>query len=342
MWQITFCFFIIFLISVCIFAGIMALEPRTIWSGASFFLMIACLAFFLLFVLYQYSELLISCELVTGILVSLLLLAVLCMLAFPGALILTFLTEGIRVILHEGMKPVNLLSVTFSVLLCGYLAVWPVIGNFRKNTFAALLYTMTGTVTVYALSLMAVYTLSAVLNLIHLKKKRNADYIVVLGSGIIGKKVTPLLAARIDKAIELLEYNPDAILIMSGGQGAGEDIPESEAMAAYAAERGIDAKRILTERKSMSTEENLLYSSELIRKQDSKIIIVTTAYHVFRALILAKQQGIKCAGFGAKTKWYFTLNALLREFAGYFSMTWKWHISAAGILAVGIAVFSMT
>lgn len=35
------------------------------------------------------------------------------------------------------------------------------------------------------------YSLSAVLNLFHLKKKRNADY--------IGDKVTPLLAARIEK-----------------------------------------------------------------------------------------------------------------------------------------------
>ena len=42
---------------------------------------------------------------------------------------------------------------------------------------------------------------------------------------MIGDKVTPLLAARIEKGIELLRYN--AALIMSGGQGYGEDIPES-------------------------------------------------------------------------------------------------------------------
>lgn len=66
------------------------------------------------------------------------------------------------------------------------------------------------------------YSLSAVLNLFHLKKKRNADY--------IGDKVTPLLAARIEKGVELLRYNPNAVLIMSGGQGPGEDIPESQAM----------------------------------------------------------------------------------------------------------------
>ncbi len=40
----------------------------------------------------------------------------------------------------------------------------------------------------------SLYLLSAILILIHLKKTRNADYIVALGSGIIGKKATPLLS----------------------------------------------------------------------------------------------------------------------------------------------------
>ena len=119
---------------------------------------------------------------------------------------------------------------------------------------------------------------------------------------------------------------------MSGGQGPGEDIPESEAMAAYAVDHGVDDKRIITEQKSVSTEENLMFSKELIDKENAKIVIVTTAYHVFRALILAKQQGIKCVGFGAKTKWYFTLNALIREFVGYLQLTWKRHAIVIGII----------
>lgn len=180
---------------------------------------------------------------------------------------------------------------------------------------------------------MSMYSFSAVLNLIHLKKDRDADYIVVLGSGINGTRVTPLLAARIEKGIDLLSSNPNAVLIMSGGQGPGEDIPESEAMAAYAVDRGVDKERIIMEAKSVSTKENLLFSRRLIEKEKPKIVIVTTAYHVFRALLLAKQQGIKCVGFGAKTKWYFTLNALLREFAGYLRLTWKKHAVVSGTVS---------
>ncbi|MBD5548695.1 MAG: DUF218 domain-containing protein [Lachnospiraceae bacterium] len=191
------------------------------------------------------------------------------------------------------------------------------------------------------LSLLAMYSISAVLNLFHLRKKRNVDYIVVLGAGIIGSKVTPLLAARIEKGIELLHYNPNAVLIMSGGQDPGEDIPESKAMANYAVDKGVDTEKIIMEQKSVSTLENLRFSRELMNIQKPKIIDVTTAYHVFRALILAKQQEIKCVGFGAKTKWYFTLNAFIREFIGYLRLTWKRHALVIGIVVVVIISFNL-
>ena len=323
--------FFVFFISICIFAGIMLHDPRTLWSGASFLIMVVCLSVFLLLVLYQYSEWLAEHDLVIGILIVMFVLAVGGVVLLPVSLILVFFVEGIRVIRHEGIKPTNLLSMLFSVLLCIYLVVCPAIGNLGQNTLGAMLYTIISCIAVYVLSLLAVYSLSAVFNLFHLKKKRDADYIIVLGAGIIGSRVTPLLAARIEKGIELLCYNPNAVLIMSGGQGSGEDIPESKAMADYALDKGVGVEKIILEQKSVSTQENLCFSRELMNKQKPQIIIVTTAYHVFRALILAKQQGIRCVGFGAKTKWYFTLNAFIREFVGYFKLTWKKHIIVIGI-----------
>ena len=327
-WQFA---FLIFFISVCIFVGIMLYDSRTLWSGASFLIMMVCLQVFLLLVLYQYSEWLVTHDLVIGILIVMCILAVGSVVLFPAILILVFFIEGVRVIRHEGIKPTNLLSILFSVLICIYLVFFPVIENLSKNTLGAMLYIFISFIVVYILSLLAVYSLSTVFNLFHMKKKRNADYIIVLGAGIIGSRVTPLLAARIEKGIELLCYNPNAVLIMSGGQGSGEDIPESKAMADYAIDKGVSAEKIILEQKSVSTEENLRFSRELINKQNPQIIVVTTAYHMLRALILAKRQGIKCVGFGAKTKWYFTLNAFIREFVGYLSLTWKKHIIAIGI-----------
>lgn len=331
--------FIIFLISVFVFAGIMVHDPRTLWSGVSFLAVLVCLMFFVFFLLAQYSERLVSHGWIMGVLSALFIAAVVCVLAFPGLLIVMFFVEGIKIIRHEGAKPSNLLSMLFSLLLYAYLAIWPKIGNLTENTLGTLCYVIISFSAIYVLALMSMYSFSAVLNLVHLKKRRNADYIVVLGSGINGTRVTPLLAARIEKGIDLLSFNPNAVLVMSGGQGPGEDIPEAEAMAAYAAGKGVDRGRIIMETKSVSTQENLLFSRKLMEKERPKIVIVTTAYHVFRALLIAKQQGIPCVGFGARTKWYFTLNALLREFAGYLQMTWKKHALVIGIVS-GIMVIA--
>lgn len=334
MLQVSLC---VFLFMFGIFAGIMIYEPRSLWSGISFLWMMIWLAVFLFFVLAEWSDRLAAHEGVIWILSLLFVLTVCCMLIFPAALIIVFFVEGIKVIRHEGMKASNLLSALFSVLLCGYLAVWPRIGHL--NSWGTALYAVISFAAVYILALMAMYSFSAMLNLVHLKKARNADYIIVLGCGIIGSRVTPLLAARIEKGIELLHCNPNAILLLSGGQGPGEDMPESQAMAEYAAGKGVAREKIVMEQKSVSTQENLRFSRELIDRQNAEIVIVTTAYHVFRALILAKQEGIKCVGFGSKTKWYFTLNAFLREFAGYMKMTWKkhaWVIGAAAAIIIAI------
>ncbi len=126
------------------------------------------------------------------------------------------------------------------------------------------------------------------------------------------------------------------ILLPAGG--IPSDCPITVVMT-VAVDQGVDAEEIIMEQKSVSTEENLMFSKKLIDNENAKVVIVTTAYHVFRTLILAKQQGIKCVGFGAKTKWYFTLNALLREFAGYFRLTWKRHAIVIGIIIFVAAAF---
>ncbi len=334
MWQIA---MILSAISFLFFVGVMAREPRSLWSGVSFFWMMACLAVAMLFVLAGYMEWLASHIILTWILIILGVLALLCVAVLPIVLIVTFFVEGLKIIRHEGMRPANMLSMAFSVLLFAYLTVWPAMGRLGRGLLGTRLYILISLLAFYLLALLVIYVLSAVLNLVHMRKRRRADYIIVLGAGLIGERVTPLLAARIDKGIELLARNPKAMLIMSGGQGPGEDLAEGRAMADYAVQKGVAAEKIMIEDKSRSTEENLRFSRELMSGEKPRVILVTTAYHVFRALLLARQQGLKCVGYGAKTKWYFTLNALLREFAGYLSLTWKRHAIAAVLIAGSVA-----
>lgn len=323
----------IFFVLFCVFAGVMLREPRSLWSGVSFFLMMIGLAGFLLAVLALCYPWLSEHSGIMFILLCLAGLAGLLVLAFPLLLLCMFAVEGVKVVRHEGFSPSNLLSLGFAGLWFGFLFLWPVVGVWEKGSFGTALYIVVSFSAAYMLSQMAMYALSAILNLIHVRKSRGLDYIVVLGSGIDGTRITPLLAARVDRGIGLLKKNPRARLILSGGQGPGEDIPESEAMAAYARERGVAEERLLLERQSANTEENLRFSRAMMEGRAPRAAIVTTAYHVFRALLLAKGMGLPCVGFGAKTKWYFTLNAVLREFAGYIRLTRRRHMIVIGLFA---------
>lgn len=182
------------------------------------------------------------------------------------------------------------------------------------------------------------YTLTSWLNLININTKK-LNYVVVLGAGLLGKKVTPLLASRINRGIEIYHKNPGSKLIMSGGQGPDEEIPESHAMAAYAEEHGVPKSDIIIEDRSKTTNQNLKFSHQLM-KPNSTFCIVTNSYHVYRALVLAKRQGLQCIGYGAKTKWYFTLNAFIREFIAYLVITKKMQCSIIGSFAVINIIFA--
>lgn len=326
-----------------LWALVMLVEPRSLWSGVTFFNMMLGFGVLMLVIVAVNRDWLAAHEWAVWILLILAAIAGLFVIAFPLLLFLLFLVQGVRILRHEGLSPANMLSLLFAVLWFGFLVVWPIVGFNQTSSPGALLYIIVSFSAVYMLALMAMYALSALLNLVHLRKSRRLDYIVVLGAGLNGSQLTPLLANRVDKGIALLARNPQAKLILSGGQGPGEDLPEGEAMAGYAIQRGVDPARILVERRSGTTEENLRYSRALMAGPAPRVAVVTTAYHVFRALVIAKKQGLRCVGFGAKTKWYFTLNAVLREFAGYVKLTRKRHIRiVAGFSILVLLVYVLT
>ncbi|MDE6992938.1 MAG: YdcF family protein, partial [Lachnospiraceae bacterium] len=95
MWQFTFPFF---LIALFIFVGIMVRDARTLWSGFSFFWLMLWSAVTLFLFLSEYAASLMTNDVIIGILLFLIILAVGSIVAFPAVLILVFFVEGIRVI----------------------------------------------------------------------------------------------------------------------------------------------------------------------------------------------------------------------------------------------------
>ena len=149
------------------------------------------------------------------------------------------------------------------------------------------------------------------------------DAVIVLGSGIRGEVVTKTLANRLDKAAEYARKNPNAVIVVSGGQGPQEDIPEAEAMKKYL-RMFLPDTTILEENQSHSTFENLTYSKEVLNEhfgRPSSTVIVTNDFHIYRAVQMSKQVGLDSAHLGAKTELYETFLNYSRE---CLAVLWLW------------------
>ncbi len=143
----------------------------------------------------------------------------------------------------------------------------------------------------------------------------SADCVIVLGCQVKGETPTPMLCDRLNAALELLESNPNAVCVVSGGQGPQEHISEAEAMRRYLNERGIADKRIITEPLSTSTEENLRFSAELLSERGFKgsIVVVTNEFHQYRADIYARRAGLSVGHHSARTALRLFPNQCVRE-----------------------------
>ena len=257
----------------------------------------------------------------------------LALLSGPFVLIFTLYLNGFQILKREGVHLHNFLSMGLAVALTFYLFFAPfVVQSLSDISFFNMVFIYVGFLVSYAIIISMLYTTSSFINLVNLFPGK-LDYVVVLGAGLIGDKVTPLLASRIEKGIAIYQKHPGSKLIMSGGQGPDELMAEGQAMANYAFEQGIPVEDIVIENQSTNTEENLKFSYALM-KPGSRFALVTNYYHVFRALLLAQQLKIKCIGYGAKTRFDFSLNAFIREFVGYVVMSRKAHLVVIGIVSV--------
>lgn len=147
--------------------------------------------------------------------------------------------------------------------------------------------------------------------------EQGKNYLIVLGAQVRGTRITKTLKKRLDTAFAYLQENPTTIAIVSGGQGPGESISEGEAMKQYLMERGIEEDRIIKEENSTNTNENIRFSKQLIENSNADIAIVTNGFHVFRAIRIAKKQGIhKVQGLSAPSDARLLINYYVREVFG--------------------------
>ncbi len=148
--------------------------------------------------------------------------------------------------------------------------------------------------------------------------------IIVFGCRVYGYTPGDTLKPRLDAALELLKALPDAVCIVSGGQGPNESVPEAVAMKQYLEEHGIDGARILTEADSHSTSENVRFTKELLKElglEDYRRIGVSTAFHLPRIEMLGSRYGLPmevCAAPSPNFGMYYV--SMVREYLSYIKM----------------------
>jgi uncharacterized SAM-binding protein YcdF (DUF218 family) len=143
-----------------------------------------------------------------------------------------------------------------------------------------------------------------------------ADYLIVLGAKVNGSVMSLSLYNRAVTALRYLQENPETEVIVTGGQGRGEQITEAEAVRRYLLDNGIPASRILKEDQSTSTLENLMFAKEWISDLEADVVIVSNDFHLFRASIIAKRLGFAHVyTLAAPTPDVVKLQSYLREYA---------------------------
>ena len=147
------------------------------------------------------------------------------------------------------------------------------------------------------------------------RPEHDVKYVIILGAQVKGTRVSRALKNRLDTAESYLRKNPETLVIVSGGQGRGEDISEALAMKNYLCGKGIKGSRILMEDRSTSTATNIRFSQSIMGSKDQPTAIVTNKFHVYRAVMLAKKQGMtRVEGLGAPTSDILLLHYYVREF----------------------------
>ena len=129
------------------------------------------------------------------------------------------------------------------------------------------------------------------------------DALIVLGAQVKPDGTLSLqLQWRLDAAVKAWKAHP-CWVVVCGARGSNEPIEEAYAMRDYLIGQGVDAQWILTDPDSYNTRQNINNAVNLLAdKRVERVAIVTSDYHVPRAMAIAEDAGLDACGIPAPTK----------------------------------------
>ena len=148
----------------------------------------------------------------------------------------------------------------------------------------------------------------------HLPPIEDSDVIIVLGAQV-KEDGTPSVALerRLTAALESYLEKPQ-LIIVCGAQGINEPRAEGDVMRDWLLARGVKSEDVVAETASFNTRENLVYAKAIMEHRGlEQALVVTSDYHVARALELCRQVGISATGKGSPSKPEYFIKNHFRE-----------------------------
>lgn len=154
----------------------------------------------------------------------------------------------------------------------------------------------------------------------------NMDCILVLGCKVgADGTLSHMLEDRLRQGVALYDLGAAPKLLMSGDHGTAE-YDEVDAMKRYAVDAGIASQNVFMDHAGFSTYESVYRAKEVF--QARRVIIVTQEYHLYRALMVAREMGLEAYGVAVNYRTYVGQTACdIREILARvkdFGMTIFW------------------
>ena len=149
---------------------------------------------------------------------------------------------------------------------------------------------------------------------------KTVDAIVVMGAAQYDGVPSPLLASRLEHALNLWKQKQAPVIAVTGGKRTGDRFTEGDTSRRWLTDRGVPTADIIVESVGQSTWESIENLAPLLNDAEIRsVVVVSSSWHVQRAALSLENLGFSAhssaspdgvlSGSSEKSK-------LIREIAG--------------------------
>jgi uncharacterized SAM-binding protein YcdF (DUF218 family) len=122
---------------------------------------------------------------------------------------------------------------------------------------------------------------------------RPAQAIVVFGTAQYNGRPSPVLAARLDHAVDLYHRQLAPVIVVTGGNQPGDNFTEASASADYLLKRGVPDEDVLREVSGTTSWQSLAAAASFLGDRDIKdVLLVSDPFHSYRIRAMASELGL--------------------------------------------------